>query len=60
VVERQHHHGEVVHLAQRDKTYFAVELFCLISRSGLAYGLDIALAPYIAAVLSTAGGCDAW
>jgi uncharacterized membrane protein YphA (DoxX/SURF4 family) len=44
----------ISHGAYVDKTYFAVELFCLISRSGLAYGLDAALAPYLpAAVAST-------
>jgi uncharacterized membrane protein YphA (DoxX/SURF4 family) len=44
----------ISHGAYVDKTYFAVELFCLISRSGLAYGLDAALAPYMpAAVAST-------
>jgi uncharacterized membrane protein YphA (DoxX/SURF4 family) len=35
------------HGAYVDKTYFVVELFCLLSRSGLAYGLDAALAPYV-------------
>jgi uncharacterized membrane protein YphA (DoxX/SURF4 family) len=44
----------ISHGAYVDKTYFAVELFCLISRSGLAYGLDAALAPYLpSAVAST-------
>src|SRR5579871_1407563 len=37
----------VSHGAYTDKTYFMVELFCLQSRSGLAYGLDAALAPYM-------------
>jgi len=37
----------VSHGAYVDKTYFVVELFCLISRSGLAYGLDAALLPYM-------------
>jgi uncharacterized membrane protein YphA (DoxX/SURF4 family) len=44
----------VSHGAYVDKTYFVVELFCLLSRSGLAYGLDAALAPYLpVAVAST-------
>jgi uncharacterized membrane protein YphA (DoxX/SURF4 family) len=44
----------ISHGAYVDKTYFVVTLFCLISRSGLAYGLDAALAPYLpAAVTST-------
>jgi len=44
----------VSHGAYVDKTYFVVELFCLISRSGLAYGLDAALAPYMPAGLTSA------
>jgi uncharacterized membrane protein YphA (DoxX/SURF4 family) len=39
----------ISHGAYVDKTYFVVELFCLISRSGLAYGLDAALAPHMPA-----------
>jgi hypothetical protein len=47
----------VSHGAYVDKTYFVVELFCLISRSGLAYGLDAALAPNVpAGVASTLVG----
>jgi uncharacterized membrane protein YphA (DoxX/SURF4 family) len=44
----------ISHGAYTDKTFFAVELFCLISRSGLAYGLDAALVPYMPAALSGA------
>jgi uncharacterized membrane protein YphA (DoxX/SURF4 family) len=44
----------ISHGAYVDKTYFAVELFCLISRSGLAYGLDAALVPYMPAAISDA------
>lgn len=44
----------ISHGAYVDKTYFAVELFYLISRSGLAYGLDAALLPYVPATLSSA------
>jgi uncharacterized membrane protein YphA (DoxX/SURF4 family) len=44
----------ISHGAYVDKTYFAVELFCLISRSGLAYGLDAALLPYVPAALASA------
>jgi uncharacterized membrane protein YphA (DoxX/SURF4 family) len=44
----------ISHGAYSDKTYFAVELFCLISRSGLAYGLDAALLPYVPAAISSA------
>ena len=43
----------ISHGAYVDKTYFVVELFCLVSRSGMAYGLDAALAPYIPATLSS-------
>jgi uncharacterized membrane protein YphA (DoxX/SURF4 family) len=43
----------ISHGAYVDKTYFVVELFCLLSRSGLAYGLDAALVPHIPAVVST-------
>lgn len=43
----------ISHGAYSDKTYFAVELFCLISRSGLAYGLDAALAPYLPVGISS-------
>ena len=44
----------ISHGAYVDKTYFVVELFCLISRSGLAYGLDAALLLHVpAAVAST-------
>src|SRR5205823_10888603 len=43
----------ISHGAYVDKTYFVVELFCLISRSGLAYGLDAALLPYMPAALSS-------
>ena len=43
----------VSHGAYVDKTYFAVELFCLISRSGLAYGLDAALLPHMPPRLAT-------
>jgi uncharacterized membrane protein YphA (DoxX/SURF4 family) len=42
------------HGAYVDKTYFVVELFCLLSRSGLAYGLDAALARYVPAAVSSA------
>jgi uncharacterized membrane protein YphA (DoxX/SURF4 family) len=42
------------HGAYTDKTFFAVELFCLISRSGLAYGLDAALVPYMPAAIASA------
>ncbi len=41
------------HGAYVDKTYFIVELFCLLSRSGLAYGLDAALAPYVPSTLAS-------
>jgi hypothetical protein len=41
------------HGAYVDKTYFVLELFCLLSRSGLAYGLDAALAPSIPPALAT-------
>jgi uncharacterized membrane protein YphA (DoxX/SURF4 family) len=44
----------ISHGAYVDKTYFVVELFCLISRSGLAYGLDAALLPYVPKALSSA------
>ncbi len=44
----------ISHGAYVDKTYFAVELFCLISRSGLAYGLDAALLPYVPTTISSA------
>jgi uncharacterized membrane protein YphA (DoxX/SURF4 family) len=47
----------ISHGAYVDKTYFVIELFCLLSRSGLAYGLDAALVPYLPAALSsTLGG----
>jgi uncharacterized membrane protein YphA (DoxX/SURF4 family) len=42
------------HGAYVDKTYFVAELFCLLSRSGLAYGLDAALARHVPAALSSA------
>lgn len=35
--------GFVAHSAYTDKTFFAVELFCLIAAVGLAYGLDATL-----------------
>ena len=41
------------HGAYVDKTYFVVELFCLLSRSGLAYGLDAALAPCVPSTLAS-------
>ena len=44
----------ISHGAYVDKTYFVVELFCVISRSGLAYGLDAALMPYVPAPVSSA------
>jgi uncharacterized membrane protein YphA (DoxX/SURF4 family) len=44
----------ISHGAYTDKTFFAAELFCLISRSGLAYGLDAALLPYMPGMLSSA------
>jgi hypothetical protein len=44
----------ISHGAYTDKTFFAVELFSLISRSGLAYGLDAALLPYVPATISSA------
>lgn len=44
----------ISHGAYVDKTFFAIELFCLISRSGLAYGLDAALLPFVPASISTA------
>ena len=43
----------ISHGAYVDKTYFVVELFCLISRSGLAYGLDAALLPHVPAALAS-------
>jgi len=43
----------ISHGAYVDKTFFLVELFCLISRSGLAYGLDAALAPHVPAVIAS-------
>jgi hypothetical protein len=43
----------ISHGAYVDKTYFAVELFCLISRSGLAHGLDAALAPHLPAAAAS-------
>ena len=43
----------ISHGAYVDKTYFVVELFCLISRSGLAYGLDAALLPSLPAAVTT-------
>jgi len=44
----------ISHGAYTDKTFFAAELFCLISRSGLAYGLDAALLPNVPAALGSA------
>jgi hypothetical protein len=44
----------ISHGAYVDKTYFVVELFCLISRSGLAYGLDAALLPHVPTALASA------
>jgi hypothetical protein len=44
----------ISHGAYVDKTYFAVQLFLLISRSGLAYGLDAAILPYVPLALSSA------
>jgi hypothetical protein len=44
----------ISHGAYVDKTYFLVQLFVLISRSGLAYGLDAALLPYMPAALASA------
>lgn len=41
------------HGAYVDKTYFVVEFFCLITRSGLAYGLDAALAAHMPVTLSS-------
>jgi uncharacterized membrane protein YphA (DoxX/SURF4 family) len=41
------------HGAYVDKTYFVVELFCLLSRSGLAYGLDAAFASSIPSTLAS-------
>jgi hypothetical protein len=43
----------ISHGAYVDKTYFVVSLFCLLSRSGLAYGLDAVLAHYVPATLSS-------
>jgi uncharacterized membrane protein YphA (DoxX/SURF4 family) len=37
----------ISHGAYVDKTFFIIELFCLLSRSGLAYGLDAVLLPYL-------------
>ena len=47
----------VSHGAYVDKTFFVVELFCLLTRSGLACGLDAALLPQLpASVTSTLVG----
>ena len=35
--------GFVAHGAYTDKTFFAVELFCLLAAAGLAYGVDASL-----------------
>jgi uncharacterized membrane protein YphA (DoxX/SURF4 family) len=35
--------GMVAHGAYTDKTFFAVELFCLLAAAGFAYGLDASL-----------------
>jgi hypothetical protein len=43
----------ISHGAYVDKTYFVVSLFCLLSRSGLAYGLDAVLAHHVPATLSS-------
>jgi hypothetical protein len=39
--------GFVAHSAYTDKTFFAVELFCLITLAGLAYGLDASLRRHV-------------
>lgn len=44
----------ISHGAYVDKTYFAMELFLLVSKSGLAYGLDAALARHVPVALSSA------
>jgi len=44
----------VSHGAYVDKTFFVVELFGLVSQSGLAYGLDAALRPHVPASLASA------
>jgi uncharacterized membrane protein YphA (DoxX/SURF4 family) len=44
----------VSHGAYVDKTFFVVELFCLLSQSGLAYGLDAALRPHVPAGVASA------
>ena len=41
--------GFVSHSAYTDKTFFAAELFCLITGAGLAYGLDAALRHHVPA-----------
>src|ERR1700716_1610696 len=43
----------VSHGAYVDKTFFVVELLCLLSQSGLAYGLDAALRPHVPAGLAS-------
>jgi hypothetical protein len=60
VAECEHHHGEIIHLARRIRRQdvfrlvdVVVSLFCLLSRSGLAYGLDAVLAHAIPATLSS-------
>jgi uncharacterized membrane protein YphA (DoxX/SURF4 family) len=48
--------GFVAHSAYTDKTFFAVELFCLLAAAGCAYGVDASLrrlAPRVMATLLT-------
>jgi uncharacterized membrane protein YphA (DoxX/SURF4 family) len=44
--------GFVAHSAYTDKTFFAVELFCLITLAGLAYGLDASLRRHVPAMVA--------
>jgi hypothetical protein len=44
--------GFVAHSAYTDKTFFAVELFCLLAAAGLAYGVDASLRRLVSPALA--------
>jgi uncharacterized membrane protein YphA (DoxX/SURF4 family) len=45
--------GMVAHGAYTDKTFFAVELFCLLAAAGYAYGVDASLRRVVPAAIGT-------
>jgi uncharacterized membrane protein YphA (DoxX/SURF4 family) len=48
--------GFVAHSAYTDKTFFAVELFCLLAAAGLAYGVDASLRRLVPPALASLFG----